>query len=1059
MSRFFIARPIFATVIALIMLLSGIVSMYTLPIAQFPSVVPPTVQVSAVYNGADAETVAAAVTSPLEQQINGVEGMLYMSSNSTSNGQSIITVTFEVGYDLNIAAVDVQNRAQQAFPQLPQEVQQLGITVTKQATNMTLVAALRSPDGSYDTRYLTNLADITVVPALQRLDGVGQVTIFGLEQYSMRVWLDPDKLAALGLSAADVSRAVQQQNKQAAIGSIGAEPSVGSPAFTVNLLTDGRLSSAEEFEDIVVRVGANGAVVRIRDLGRCEIGSYLYNSTSHYNGKGAALIAVYQLPDANAFAVAQAVRAELDRLSPLLPPGVTHEVAFDTTLFVSASLDELVKTLVEAALLVLAVIFIFLQDWRATLIPMIAIPVSIVGTFAAMAAFGFSINTLTLLGLVLAIGLVVDDAIIVVENVYHQLEAGAPDLREAAVRAMAQVTGPIIATSLVLLAVFIPAALMPGMTGQLYNQFALTIAFSIVLSSINSLTLSPALCAVFLKPGHHAPKFKPFVLFNSFFDWLREVYGHVIHWFGKHWYIVAALFLCACGTIAFMLSRTPSAFIPNEDQGYYFVPVQLPPGANLQRSVAVSETARAIVQRDPAVENVLQIEGFNFLTGTQQSNSAFLIAILKPWEERDPRTENARAIILRALPDLRAIPEAVVFPVPPPPIAGLGSVGGWQLQLEDTQGRPFSDFAKVAKEFIAEASKRPELSGLNSPFSDSVPVVKLEIDRTKAQVLGVVMNDVFAALGQTLGQSFVNNFNLFGQVYNVMLQADAAERMRVEDIRAIYVRNAQGGMVPLSAFATLSLGVATDNATHYNLFNTIQVNGNAAPGRSSGEAIAAIAEVAKTALPNGYTYEWTGTTYQEIEAGGYAGIVFGLALLAVFLLLAAQYESWALPFNVLLAVAFAVLGALVALHLTGRALDTYAQIGLVMLVGLAAKNAIMITEFAAERYYAGESVLDAAVNASKLRLRPILMTSFAFILGILPLVVATGAGAQSRRSIGTVVLGGMLGAVIVDQIVVPTLFVMIMGLREKLFGRPTRAHGVELPPAGGHAQPPSAASH
>ena len=1039
MSRFFIARPIFATVIALVMLLAGIATMFTLPIAQFPTVTPPTVQVTAVYNGADAETVAQAVTAPLEQQINGVQGMLYMSSNSTNTGQSIITVTFEVGYDLNIAAVDVQNRAQQAFPQLPPEVQQLGVTVTKQSTNMTLVAALRSPDGAYDTRYLTNLADIAVVPALQRLEGVGQVTIFGLEQYSMRVWLDPAKLAALGMSSAEVAQAVQQQNKQAAIGSIGAQPTTTNPAFTVSLVTQGRLATPEEFGDIVVRSGADGAVVRIKDIGRVEIGSYLYSSTSHFNGKGAALIGVYQLPDANAFDVAKRVREELERLSPLLPPGVSHEVAFDTTLFVSASLEELIHTLVEAALLVLLVIFIFLQDWRATLIPMIAIPVSIVGTFAVMSAFGFSINTLTLLGLVLAIGLVVDDAIIVVENVYHQLENGATDLRDAAVKAMAQVTGPIIATSLVLLAVFIPAALMPGITGQLYNQFALTIAFSIVLSSINSLTLSPALCAVFLKPGHQATKFKPFVLFNHFFDWLRDHYGSVIHWFGRHWYIVAGVFVVAVGAIVFMLNRTPSAFIPNEDQGYYFAAVQLPPGASLPRTLEVSETVRKHIAEDPAVENVLQIEGFNFLTGTQQTNSAFLIAILKPWDERDARTENAGAIIRRVYPKLAAIPEANVFPVPPPPIQGLGGVGGWQLQLQDTRGGSFADFAKVADAFIAEAKKRPELSGINSPFNDSVPVARLEIDRTRAELLGVSMNDIFSALGQSLGQAFVNNFNLFGQVYNVMIQADASSRLAVSDIEAIHVRNRQGEMVPMSSLATVSLGVATDNATHYNLFNTIQVNGNAAAGFSSGDSIRAVAEVAAASLPDGYTYEWTGTTYQEIEAGGYAPLIFGLALIMVFLLLAAQYESWALPLNVLLAVAFAVLGALVALRLTGRSLDTYAQIGLVMLVGLAAKNAIMITEFAAERYYAGESVLDAAVNESKLRLRPILMTSFAFILGILPLVIATGAGAQSRRSIGTVVLGGMLGAVIVDQIVVPTLFVMIMGLREKLFGRPKRA--------------------
>ncbi len=1047
MSRFFINRPIFATVIALVMLLAGVATMFTLPIAQFPTIVPPTVQVSAVYNGADAQTVAQTVTSPLEQQINGVQGMLYMSSNSTSNGQCVITCTFEVGYDLNIAAVDVQNRAQQAFSQLPQEVQQLGVTVTKQSSNLTMVAALRSPDNAYDSRYLTNLADITVAPALKRLRGVGSVTIFGLEQYAMRVWLDPLRLAAMGLTSAEVARAVQQQNKQSAIGSIGAEPSSDKPAFVVSLTTQGRLVSEQEFNDIVVRVGEAGAVVRVRDVGRAEMGSYLYSGTSHYNGQGAALIGVYQLPDANAFDVAQQVREELERLAPMMPPGIEREVAYDTTTFVDASLHELIKTLIEAALLVLIVIFVFLQDWRATLIPMVAIPVSIVGTFAVMAAFGFSINSLTLLGLVLAIGLVVDDAIIVVENVYHQMQHGVTDVRVAAEKAMAQVSGPIVATSLVLLAVFIPAALMPGITGQLYNQFALTIAFSIALSTINSLTLSPALAAVFLKGGQPPPRFKPFVLFNRFFDWLRELYGAVIHWFGAHWYVVALFFVAAVAAIGMLLARTPTAFIPNEDQGYYFIGVQLPPGTALPHTVAVSEKARAIAAEDEAVVNVVQIEGFNFLTGTQQTNSAFLIVTLKPWEERDPRTENARAVILRAMPRLRNIPEANVFPVPPPPIAGLGASGGFQLQLEDAQGVGFERFAEVARDFVAAASKKKELTGINTPFSDAVPVARLEIDRTKTQMLGVGLSDVYTALGQNLGQSFVNNFALFGKVYNVMLQADAMQRMDVEDILNIHVRNAQGGMVPLSAIAKVSLGTATDNATHFNLFNTIQVNGSPAAGYSSGDAIRAIDEVASEVLPSGFTYEWTGTTFQEIESGGYAGLIFGLALIAVFLLLAAQYESWALPFNVLLAVAFAVLGALVALQLTGIALNTYAQIGLVMLVGLAAKNAIMITEFAAERYYDGESVHDAAVNASKLRLRPILMTSFAFILGILPLVVAHGAGAMSMRSIGTVVLGGMLGAVVVDQIVVPTLFVMIMGLREKLFGRPRRhGHGAAAAP-------------
>lgn len=1043
MYRFFIERPIFATVIALVMTLAGGICAFVLPIAQYPSIVPPTVQVSATYNGADAATVAQVVTLPLEQQINGVEGMLYMSSTSTNAGVCTITVTFEVGYDLDIAAVDVLTRVNQAIPMLPESVQRVGVNIAKQSTNLTAVVSLESPDRSYDSAFLSNYANITVEPVLSRVDGVGNTTVFGLQQYAMRVWLDPDRLSQLGLSPTDVYAAVKDQNDQSSLGSLGLEPSQGRPTMTLSIQAKGRLVDPAEFGDIVVRAESQGGLVRIRDIGELDLGSYQYTSTSSLNGGPTATIGIYQLPSANAFEVIEAVRKQMDRLAEQFPPGLRYRVTYDTTLFVEASLHDLVKTLIEAGLLVLFTIFIFLQSFRATLIPMIAIPVSIIGTFAMMAIFGFSINTLTLLGLVLAIGLVVDDSIIVVENVYRQLESGVKDPREAAVRAMQEVGGPIVATSSVLLAVFIPAALMPGITGQLYNQFALTIAFSIGFSAINSLTLSPALCAVFLR--HGAPStFRPFVLFNHGFEWLSDRYARLVQWLCRHWYAVVATFLIGCIGIWHYFRVVPTSFVPNEDQGAYFVLVQLPPGSSLLRTQEVSDRIQEIVRRDPAVQDAIQINGLNFLTSSLSTNAGVVIVTLKPWDDRDPVTENVRAIIMRAAPELRAMPEAIVIPAPPPPIPGLGQVGGWQLQLEALAGQDFEELAQVSEAFLAAAAVRPELSGLNTPFTNRVPMITLEIDRTRVYALGLSMGAVFDTLGATMGQAFVNNYNQFGQVYNVMIQSRPDSRMDVPDLMNLRVRNATGEMVPVASFARPVLKAGTDNATHYNLYNTVQVNGQTAAGHGSGDAIRAIDEVAKATLPEGFSYEWTGTTFQEIEAGGLAPVIFGLALVAVFLLLAALYESWVLPFNVLLAVAFAVLFALTALHWTGRSLDVYAQIGLVMLVGLAAKNAILIVEFAKVRADGGEPALQAASEASRLRLRPIMMTSMSFILGILPLVIAVGAGAQSRRSIGVSVFGGMLGSTIMDQLVVPTFFFLLYGLQVRLSGRG------RLRPAAGH---------
>jgi len=1027
MVRFFIHRPIFASVIAIITAMAGAIAMIVLPISQFPNVVPPTVQISSTYNGADALTVANSVTMPLEQQINGAEGMIYLSSNSTNNGASNITATFKVGYNLDTAAVDVLNRVQTATPQLPQQVQQLGVSITKQSSNLTVVVSLLSPNGAYDSKFLSNYANIIVQPVLSRVNGVGTITIFGLLEYSMRVWLDPNRMTAMGLSPQDVVKAVQDQNQQASLGSVGASPTFGTTTFDLTLITKGRLVSAEEFGSIIVRTGSDGAVVRISDIGRTELGAFQYDTTSSLNGGSTGTIGIYQLPTANAYAVVEAVKAQMKRLQPLFPPGVTWQVTYDSTAFVSASIQDLIKTLVEAGILVLLVIFIFLQSWRATLIPMIAIPVSIVGAFAIMMAAGFTINTLTLLGLVLAIGLVVDDSIIVVENVYRQLELGAENGIVAAERAMDEVAGPIVATSSVLLAVFIPAALMPGITGQLYNQFALTIAFSITLSMVNSLTLSPALCAVFLQKPHKT-KFRPFVLFNKGFEYCTGHYSRFVRLLAHHWYIIAATFVLGALGVVYLLDRTPTAFIPNEDQGYYYVGVQLPSGASLERTEEVSAEVLKIVKEDSAVEDVIQINGFNFLTAVPTTNAGFIIVVLKPWDQRNAVTENARAIILRVFPKLMAITKGIAIPFPPPPIPGLGTVAGWQLQLEDVNGVGFVELSKDANAFIEALEKRPEVSGIRTPFQAEVPIIRIAIDRTKAMNYGLTMTDVFDAIGETIGQSFINNYNQFNQVYNVMIQADAEHRMKLSDVFKLYVRNKEGGMVPISSFCEFKFEVGTDNATRYNMYNTIQLNGATGVGYGSGDSIKAVEEVAAATLPDGITYEWTGTTYQQIESGAYAPYIFGLALCAVFLLLAALYESWLLPLNVLLAVTFAVLGALIFMHIRGKPLDVYAQIGLVMLVGLAAKNAILIVEFAKMRYDGGESIIDSAVNASHQRLRPIMMTAIAFMLGVVPLVVATGAGANSRQSIGTTVLGGMLGSSTMDQLVVPVFFVMIMGM-------------------------------
>ncbi|SIT58367.1 Efflux pump membrane transporter BepE [Mesorhizobium prunaredense] len=1031
MVNFFIHRPIFASSIAIIMVLAGTICYFLLPVSQFPDITPPQVVVSANYPGASAQVVADTVTTPLEQQINGVQGMTYMSSSSSNDGSSTITVTFEVGYPLSTAAVDVQNRVSQAASSLPAIVNQGGVTIKKQNPNFVLIVNLTSPNGSVDPVALSNLAYLQVVDPLKRLPGVGDVQIFGERRYSMRVWLDPDKIANLGITAVDVQNAIAEQNVQVAAGKIGQSPAPAGTAFEMQVNAVGRLSDPKEFGDIIVRAdAANGSLVRLRDVARIELGALQYSSSAFFGEDPTVVLAVYQMPGSNALDLQQRVKDKMQELSARFPKGVSYAMHYDTTRFVSASMHDVLVTLGEALVLVVAVVFIFLQSWRTTIIPTIAIPVSLVATLVVMYMFGFSLNMLSLLGMVLAIGLVVDDAIVVVENVERQLEAGLKPL--AATRAaMAEVTGPIIATTAVLMAVFVPVAFIPGVSGRLYNQFALTVAISFGISAFVSLTLTPALSAAFLR-HRPATQFVLFRWFNTGFDRLSHAYAHGVRFLIRLRWIMLGLFAAGLVATYFVWQRLPSTFLPVEDQGYFFVVIQLPDGASLERTDAVARKARDILQNTPGVDIVGSISGLNFLTSAAQSNSAVEFAILKPWDERGP-DQSASKLVADVRSKLMELPEAFALSFDPPSIPGIGTTGGFEFQVEDLTGRGSAALNDATQAVLAEARKQPELNPqqLFSSFSTSTPQFNYDLDRNKAKLLGLSLPDVFNTLQIYLGSLYVNDFNLFGRTFRVTIQADKDARAGAADISRLYVRNASGGMVPLSTLGKLVPVVGPETVPHYNNNASALINGGAAPGFSSGQAVAAMERAAATALPKDFGYEWTGITYQELKAGSIASIVFGLAMVFVFLILAAQYESWAMPFMVLLAVPLALFGAFVALLMRGMQIDVYSQIGFVMLIGLAAKNAILIVEFARRRREEGLSIVDAAMEAARLRLRPILMTAFAFILGVLPLMFSTGAGAASRQSIGTTVFGGMVAATILSLVFVPVFYAVIEQLRER----------------------------
>ncbi|MFG1345392.1 multidrug efflux RND transporter permease subunit [Xanthobacter autotrophicus DSM 431] len=1047
LSRFFIDRPIFAGVLSVLIFLAGLIAMRAMPISEYPEVVPPQVVVRATYPGANPKVIAETVSTPLEEAINGVEDMLYMSSQATTDGLMTLTVTFRLGTDPDKAQQLVQNRISQAEPRLPEEVRRLGVTTVKSSPDLTMVVHLISPNNRYDTTYLRNYAVLNVKDRLARIEGVGQVQLFGAGDYSMRIWLDPQKVAEHGLSAADVVREIQAQNVQAAAGVVGASPGQKGLDLQLSVNAQGRLASEEEFANIVVKSGANGQIVLLKDIARIELGASEYALRSLLNNTQAVAVPIFQAPGSNAIRIADDTRRVMEEIKQNMPEGVDYSIVYDTTQFVRASIDAVVHTLLEAVALVVLVVIVFLQTWRASIIPLLAVPVSIVGTFAVMHVFGFSINALTLFGLVLAIGIVVDDAIVVVENVERNIEGGL-SAREATYRAMQEVSGPIIAIALVLIAVFVPLAFITGLTGQFYKQFALTIAISTVISAINSLTLSPALAALLLK-GHDAPKdrltrFMDFAFgwffsgFNKAFTRGSAAYGGAVKRVIAHKAIMLGLYLVLVGLTVVVFRAVPPGFVPGQDKQYLVGFAQLPDGATLDRTEEVIRKMSDIALATPGVKSAIAFPGLSINGFTNSSNSGIVFVGLDEFEHRRAPALGGNAIALELNKKFAVIPDALIAMFPPPPVQGLGTIGGFKFQIEDRAGLGYEALDGATKAFLGAAMKAPELAGLFSSYQVNVPQLFADIDRVKARQLGVAVTDVFETMQIYLGSAYVNDFNKFGRTYTVRVQADAPFRARPEDIGTLKVRSASGEMIPLSALLKVRSAAGPERAMRYNGFLSADVNGGAAPGFSSGEAQQAVERIAKETLPKGFSFEWTELTYQDILAGNSAVWVFPLAIFLVFLVLAAQYESLMLPLAIIMIVPMGLLAALTGVWLAGGENNVFTQIGLVVLVGLSAKNAILIVEFARELEFAGRTPVAAAIEASRLRLRPILMTSLAFIMGVVPLVTSIGAGAEMRQAMGIAVFSGMIGVTLFGIVLTPVFYVMLRALSGN---RPLTQHG------------------
>jgi hydrophobe/amphiphile efflux-1 (HAE1) family protein len=1039
-SRFFIDRPIFAVVLSLAVLAAGLISIFGLPISEYPEVAPPTITVRAVYPGANPTVLAQTVGTPLEDAINGVERMLYMSSSSTADGVLNLTVTFDIGTDVDLAQVQVQNRVSQALARLPEEVRALGVTTEKRSPDITMVVHLVSPDGRYDPVYLRNYALLNVRNELARLPGAGQVVVFGAGDYAMRVWLDPNKVASRNLSAGDVVQAIREQNLQVAAGVVGAPPMPNPQAYQLTVRARGRLVDEAEFGNIIVKTGEGGETTRLRDVARIELGAGDFGLRAMLDNKSAVAVVVFQAPGSNALALSSAVRGKMDELKTRFPEGVTWAAVYDPTVFVRDSIREVIRTLLEATLMVVIVVVLFLQTWRASVIPLAAVPVSIVGTFAVMLASGFSVNTLSLFGLVLAIGIVVDDAIVVVENVERHIEEGLSPL-EASHKAMEEVSGPIIAIALVLSAVFIPVAFITGLTGQFYRQFALTIAFSTIISAFNSLTLSPALAALLLKP-RHAPADRPTRVINKLFGWLfgpfnrafsrgSQRYQSVVRRVVGRSAISLAVYggLVALGILGF--TKVPRGFVPSQDKQYLVAIAQLPDAASLDRTEAVVRRMGEIVLSQPGVANAVQFPGLSVNGFANKPNAAIIFITLKPFEERKSKELSSGALVGALNQKLSVIQDAFVAVFPPPGVNGLGAVGGFKLQLEDRAGLGDSALYATAQTLLGKMYQTPQVAGPFSGFQVNVPQLFADVDRDKAKQLGIPLNDLFQTLRIYLGSAYVNDFNKFGRTYQVIAQADAPFRATAENITQLKVRNNRGEMVPLGSVLTVKQSYGPDQVTHYNGYPAADINGSAAPGVSSGEAVAIMERLAAETLPNGISADWTELTYQQKLAGNTAIYVFPLCVLLVFLVLAAQYESWSLPLVIILIVPMTLLSAIAGVWITKGDNNVFTQIGLLVLVGLACKNAILIVEFARDLERQGKDRLTAALEACRIRLRPILMTSFAFIMGVVPLVLASGAGAEMRRVMGIAVFSGMLGVTFFGLLFTPIFYVLIRGLVSK----------------------------